>query len=229
MKMAESSNQHGLAIFAFLPQSAMKIGPEAWSSYEELTGDDKSNKVKKDYEAFLKARAKLIIKAMNLLVTGKDVHIHQVLNDKPKETSTEMYKYRIENGENKNTEFKSSFRYNLHTKTAQENIAHSSLKTLVAFLNTDGGELFIGVRDDGELLGLDNDFKVSGKGKGKDKDAFLLTLDNLISAQIGAIHMGNISIELPVIDETEIAVIKVRGKANAPVWLKNEGKEPVFY
>lgn len=202
------------------------ISELATGGYEDLVGEAKASKIKHDYDSFLRARAKLILKAMGFLVTGVDVHVHQVLNDKPQEATVEMYRHRIENGENKNTEFKSSFRYCIHRKTAQTEIAHSSLKTIVAFLNTDGGELFIGVRDDGELLGLKNDFKVSGKGK--DKDAFLLTLDNLISAQIGATHMGNITIELPLIDGIQIAVIKVSGKANAPVWLKNQGKEQFF-
>ena len=201
----------------------------ATGGYEGLSGDTKAAKIVSDYDAFLRDRAKMIIKAMNLLVSGKDIHVHQVLNnqngvDMP--TTIEEYKQRIENGENRNTEFKSSFRYCLHRKTAQADIAHGSLKTIVAFLNTDGGELFIGIRDDHEILGLENDYKISGKGK--DRDAFLLTLDNLISDQIGSIHMSNISIDIPELDGKEIAVIKVDGKATSPVWLKSKGKEQFF-
>ena len=205
-----------------IPVDALATG-----GYEGLSGEEKSKKVVKDYQEFLKARARLIIKAMKLLVTGKDVHLYQVLSNHAESKPTiDDYKLTIEQGETRTTEFKSTLRYCLHRKSAQADIAHSSLKTIVAFLNTDGGELFIGVSDDKEILGLENDYKVSGKDK--DKDAFLLTLDNFISNQIGAIHMSNISVNIIEIEGKEVAVIKVAGRSQSPVWLKNKDKQQFF-
>lgn len=63
----------------------------------------------------------------------------------------------IKKGEGDNIEFKSTLRKNLHTNQFDKNIEHSILKTINAYLNTDGGILLIGVNDKGEIIGLDND------------------------------------------------------------------------
>ena len=52
------------------------------------------------------------------------------------------------------------------------------LKTIVAFLNTDGGNLLIGVDDDGDIIGADiQSFE--------NKDKMGLHLTNLIASKIG--------------------------------------------
>ena len=57
-------------------------------------------------------------------------------------------------GENERVEFKSTLRWNLRAEKKDKAITHASLKTIAAFLNTDGGILLIGVADEGTLLGL---------------------------------------------------------------------------
>ena len=63
----------------------------------------------------------------------------------------------IKKDESKTHEYKSYLRYCLKTKKAEKYITDACLKTIVAFLNTDGGELIIGVRDDKTVCGLDED------------------------------------------------------------------------
>ncbi|MEE8526765.1 MAG: RNA-binding domain-containing protein [Thermoanaerobaculia bacterium] len=64
----------------------------------------------------------------------------------------------IEEGESKTLEFKSTLRWNLREDRKDPKvITHSVLKTLAAFLNTDGGDLLIGVADDGTVCGIDAD------------------------------------------------------------------------
>mgnify|MGYP001168984394 FL=1 len=48
-------------------------------------------------------------------------------------------------------------RHCLKTKKAEKYITDACLKTIVAFLNTDGGELIIGVRDNKTVCGLNED------------------------------------------------------------------------
>ena len=55
----------------------------------------------------------------------------------------------IQKGENKFVEFKAALRWNIHTNQSDSKIEKSSLKTLVAFMNSDGGTLYIGVHDSG--------------------------------------------------------------------------------
>jgi hypothetical protein len=60
--------------------------------------------------------------------------------------------------ESKTLEFKSSLRWNLkEDRKDDERVAHAALKTIAAFLNTEGGDLLIGVDDDGRVLGIDHD------------------------------------------------------------------------
>ncbi len=36
-------------------------------------------------------------------------------------------------------------------------VTHAALKTIAAFLNTEGGDLLIGVADDGSIVGIERD------------------------------------------------------------------------
>ena len=65
---------------------------------------------------------------------------------------------RIRSGETATLEFKSTLRLNIHTKNNDPKIENSALKTIVAFCNTKGGELLIGVSNEGSVLGLEQDF-----------------------------------------------------------------------
>ena len=62
---------------------------------------------------------------------------------------------RITGGETKNLELKSNLRWNPLKDGFDTQIENATLKTIVAFCNTEGGELLIGVADDGTILGID--------------------------------------------------------------------------
>ena len=60
--------------------------------------------------------------------------------------------------ESKTLEFKSSLRWNLkEDRKDDKHVTHAALKTIAAFLNTEGGDLVIGVADDGAVLGIEHD------------------------------------------------------------------------
>lgn len=63
----------------------------------------------------------------------------------------------VEAGESGTVEFKSSLRWNIHSQRNDDDITHSCIKTIAAFLNSDGGKLLIGVADDGSIFGIEND------------------------------------------------------------------------
>ena len=84
----------------------------------------------------------------------------------------------IAEGESFDLEFKSTIRLNLKTGEKDKRMEKAVLKTLVAFLNSDGGTLLVGVQDDGGILGVDIE--------GFDScDKMNLHIINLISSQIG--------------------------------------------
>jgi len=55
-------------------------------------------------------------------------------------------------------EFKSTLRWNLkEARQDDKNVTHASMKTIAAFFNTEGGDLLIGVADDGSIVGIEAD------------------------------------------------------------------------
>ena len=90
----------------------------------------------------------------------------------------ELVKKLIDEGESNYLEFKSTLRLNLNTGEKDKRMEKAVLKTLVAFLNTDGGTLLVGVEDNGNILGVD----IEGFDN---RDKMNLHITNLISSQIG--------------------------------------------
>ena len=60
--------------------------------------------------------------------------------------------------EDESVEFKSTARWDLREQRRNKAMEDAVVKTVAAFLNTDGGTLLIGVADDGALLGLVHDY-----------------------------------------------------------------------
>jgi predicted HTH transcriptional regulator len=87
----------------------------------------------------------------------------------------------VREGETKYVEFKETLSLCIRTQTKNKELEHSALKNVVAFLNTDGGKLLIGVSDDGQILGLDTEI---GKFH-KNLDKFLLYWNELLKVRIG--------------------------------------------
>jgi type I restriction enzyme R subunit len=64
----------------------------------------------------------------------------------------------IKRGESKTLEFKATLRWNLKEDRQDDKVmTHAVLKTIAAFLNTEGGDLLIGVADDGSIVGIERD------------------------------------------------------------------------
>lgn len=126
----------------------------------------------------------------------------------------------ITEGENKVVEFKSSLSVNLHSNKKDPNINYSALKTIAAFLNTDGGTLIVGVGDDGTPVGIEVDNFPS-------EDKMALYLDNLIKKYIGPEHMGNIQHSFKDYNHKRILAIECK-KSKIPVHVK-EGKSVQFF
>ena len=112
----------------------------------------------------------------------------------PTESILEM----IRRGESERLEFKSSARWNLHTAQRDERIEMVIAKAVAGFLNTGGGTVLIGVNDDGEPVGLVNDFAVI---KSPDRDRFELWLRDFLGSSL-----GQNAAALPMIDFQEVTV-----------------------
>ena len=88
----------------------------------------------------------------------------------------------------------------------EAHIEDSVIKTIAAFLNSKGGNLFVGVSDDSEIIGLENELKKFHNGS---SDKFLLHLNNLINTKFSEIITHLIDIKLINCNEKLILQISV--------------------
>lgn len=126
----------------------------------------------------------------------------------------------IKKGENEQIEFKSTLRINLHTGEPDKRIEHSVLKTIAAFLNTEGGSLLIGVADTGNICGIERDHFQSN-------DKFNLHFTNLIKEYVGNENLPYLHFELIQIEDKNVMKVDCL-RAKKPVFLKFH-KEEEFY
>jgi hypothetical protein len=127
----------------------------------------------------------------------------------------------IKKGENENVEFKSTLRVNLYTQEIDRKIEYASLKTIDAFLNSKGGILFIGVSNNGEIIGTEKD-------RFDNNDKLSLHLTNIIKEKIGKRYLHLINFDLISLEKKTILRIECK-KSDRPVFLKPTKDEEEFY
>jgi predicted HTH transcriptional regulator len=123
-------------------------------------------------------------------------------------------------GENERTEFKSTLRFSIVDNKVDHGVEIAWLKTIAAFLNTDGGSLVVGVDDRGTALGIDKD--------GFDnEDKYLLHVNNRIQQHLGAECAAHARFGLYSIAGRKALLIECTA-ASKPVFLTDAGQE-AFY
>jgi len=128
----------------------------------------------------------------------------------------------IQGGETEFVEFKSSLRYDYRLEKENKILEEVILKSIAAFANAKGGTLFIGIDDNLNILGLENDYNTLKKN---DADYFELHLRKLINNQYGISFANNsLMIYFPKIEEKEICVIQVNAALH-PLYLKTKNKQ----
>lgn len=166
-----------------------------------------------DYDVFLQARAKLIYQKLKSRIDLSH-----------KEPTNEEIEELILSGESDTVEFKSTLRYDLRAKLVNKKLEYVIAKTIAAFLNSEGGNLFIGVDDNQNALGLTDDIDSLGK---KNIDGFELQVIEVIKKYIGAGYSSHIKTTFPSHDDLQICRIKI-AKSSIPVFTKFEGREDFF-
>lgn len=137
-----------------------------------------------------------------------------------KKSPADRFQKYVSLGEGGKVEFKSTVRTNLKTGKIGKEIEFAWLKAIVAFLNSDGGSLLMGVTDAGEVCGLEvDDFE--------NNDRCLLHVKNLLNQYIGAELSPYIDISL-VEQQAGVVVMIECLKVADPVFLKI-GKNEEFY
>jgi CheY-like chemotaxis protein len=132
----------------------------------------------------------------------------------------------IKNGESATLEFKQTFQYDAEKQNHKNgDLRFAALKTIVAFLNTEGGTLLIGVMDNGAIFGLENDFQCAGKKKNQDE--FEQALLNAIKSYIGAAFMKFIDIRFEEVVDKCVCAVAVR-KSTQTAFITKGNKTELF-
>lgn len=126
----------------------------------------------------------------------------------------------IDQGENDHVEFKSTLRWNLYTKKRDRVIENAVLKTVAAFMNTNGGILLVGVDDDGQIIGLEYD-------NFKNDDKLLLHFAHIFKQRIGPRFLKYLRYSVEAIDHKKVLRVDCT-PALSPVYFKDKTSDYLF-
>ncbi|HET60058.1 MAG TPA: response regulator [Chloroflexi bacterium] len=121
----------------------------------------------------------------------------------------------ITQGENEHLEFKSSLRWDLNLGVVSKVLQQEVAITIAGMLNANGGNLLIGVSDDGTVLGLEHDFQSLRK---KNADGFQLALIDIIRNYLGVEKMTHIHPSFEDVGNQKVCMISVEPSPE-PVFL----------
>lgn len=185
--------------------------PSALNSH--LIDIEHSGIIQDDYSAFIKHRADKLFAEIQKRISPSDAP-----------TPIDPVHELILEGEGQLIEFKSTMRFDMRSGEVNKKLEHVIAKTVAAFMNSDGGNLFIGVDDDRNALGLERDLSTLKKA---DRDGFQLHISNLLDKYLGKEVIKLWKLEFPKFDGKEICFVKVTS-SNRPVFVTYEGKEDFF-
>ena len=127
----------------------------------------------------------------------------------------------IARGEGYRLEFKSTLRRNLKSGKNDPNITYAIMKTLTAFLNSSGGDLLIGVSDDGKILGVEAD-------EFENMDRFELHFWQAVETTLGGQCTPYIRLEHERHDTALVCVVTCEASPTPVFAQKKGGEEELF-
>lgn len=113
----------------------------------------------------------------------------------------------IQQGESSTLEFKSAFQWDVRKDEPNRNLRDMSVKTVAAFLNSDGGTLLIGVEDNGDIFGVEKDLTLV---KRNSLDQFELTLMRVITDRIGTEFSSLVRVSFEPVAGKTVCVVEVK-------------------
>lgn len=131
----------------------------------------------------------------------------------------------IQSKESRFLEFKSSLIYSYEEGKPNKELWKPVLKTICGFMNSEGGTLLIGVDDEGEVLGLEDDY--ASFSSRKDSDRFEIHLTNIFNREVGGAFRKYYMVSFPVSNGVEICRVDVRRSPN-PVFMKKDGRQVLY-
>jgi hypothetical protein len=117
----------------------------------------------------------------------------------------------IEAGEGPKIEFKETMLFNTRSGLKDKKLSAAVLRAIAAFHNTGGGQLLIGVADDGTVMGLDRDIKLLPH---KNRDGFTLHLLNLIRGNLKPMPDYHATVRFESVSGKDVCIVSVPASDN---------------
>lgn len=119
--------------------------------------------------------------------------------------------------ENDTIEYKSTLRYNLVTKQIDKQMEFEVIKAISGLANHEGGTLYIGVGDRGEILGTEPDLSTF-KGPNRE-DLFRRHFDQLVDKSFGKANYQMVEVEWAEPEGKKLFVAKIK-KGRTPTFVR---------
>ncbi|MEX2243521.1 MAG: ATP-binding protein [Fimbriimonadaceae bacterium] len=120
-------------------------------------------------------------------------------------------------------EYKASFEWDPRRGAASPEMRHGTLRTIAAFLNSDGGDLYIGVDDKGVPVGMD---------PGQSEDEFESRLREFMKNALDPLPLGGVALRFEEMQGQVVCVVAVSPQPGVTylVWKDRhgQGQESVF-
>ncbi len=169
-----------------------------------------------DYHDFLEKRREL----MAQVIAKGYATLTAIDEEKTEPVDAFILAQEVMNGESESVEFKSTMRINMHTEQKDPRMELAVLKTMAAFLNSNGGTLIVGVADDGSPVGIEKDGFPN-------EDKMSLHLVNIVKSRMGIPALTNINVNFDDYEESRVMVVKCH-KSPTAVFVK-DGDIERFY
>jgi type I restriction enzyme R subunit len=131
----------------------------------------------------------------------------------------------IENDEDDAVEFKSTARWDIREQRRNSRLEDAIVKTVAAFLNSEGGTLLIGVAPDRSLVGLAMDYE---HVKPQNGDGFVNWLTTHLANALGTAAVARTRARIVTQAGFDLCRLDV-ARSSVPVWAKTSKSERVFY
>jgi Predicted transcriptional regulator containing an HTH domain and an uncharacterized domain shared with the mammalian protein Schlafen len=192
------------------------LHPKYYYFNEQPIEDTSLKKVVQHLNKFLELDNYKIVKIKQYykVQNNQDITVQTVLHRNENEI-VEL----IKQGESSILEFKSSARWNLNENKQDKIMEKVILKTVAAFLNSEGGTLLIGIANDGKVVGLQHDYKTLKQPNQDGYEQFLAQL--LLRDNFGLDLSSHVKFSFHTIELKEICEVKI-SKSPKPVYLEEQ-------
>lgn len=130
----------------------------------------------------------------------------------------------LENGEHESLEFKSSMRFDHKTNKMNRELEKMVIKTIAAFLNSQGGYMVLGVDDARTPLGLEADYQTLPR---KNSDGFEQHFTNVFNSMIGPEFRHFVKLWFHKTGDKEICVASVI-PSTRPAYVRHDNQEHFY-